>query len=86
MAAACFAVYLGEMTCQQMLDAVKTMNVANNFRDCAVAFYLGEYLLTHRRRDEALPYLKQAAEICSGDGEFERDAARGEVARWQAAR
>jgi tetratricopeptide (TPR) repeat protein len=81
-----FAVYLGEMTRQQMLDAVKTMNVANNFRDCGVAFYLGEYLLTHRHRDEALPYLKQAAEICSGDGEFERDAARGEVARWQAAK
>ena len=81
-----FAVYLGEMTRDQMFDAVKTMNVANNFRDCGVAFYLGEYLLTHRRRDEALAYLKQAAEICSGDGEFERDAARGEVMRWQAAR
>jgi hypothetical protein len=41
-------------------------------------------LLTRRHHEEALPYLKQAAEICSGDGEFERDAARGEVARWQA--
>ncbi len=81
-----FAVYLGEMTREQMLDAVKTMNVENNFRDCAVAFYLGEYSLTHRHRDKALPFLKQAAEICSGDGEFERDAARGEVRRLQASK
>jgi tetratricopeptide (TPR) repeat protein len=81
-----FAIYLGDMTREQMLDAVKTMNVENNFRDCDVAFYLGEYLLTHRHRDEALPFLKQAAETCSGDGEFERDAARGEVGRWQEAK
>jgi hypothetical protein len=30
--------------------------------------------------------LRRLAEICSGDGEFERDAARGEIMRWQAAR
>jgi tetratricopeptide (TPR) repeat protein len=81
-----FAVYLGEMTREQMLEAVKTMNVADNFRDCGVAFYLGEYLLTHRHRDEAPPFLKQAADICAGDGEFERDAAKEEVRRLQAAK
>ena len=41
-------------------------------------------LVVKRRPQEALPYLKQAAESCQGDGEFERDAARAELKRQQA--
>jgi hypothetical protein len=73
----------GEMTRDQMIEQVTTMKVAGHFRDCAVASYLGEYSLISHRRSEALPYLQQAAVICSGEGEFERDAALGEVKRMQ---
>ena len=76
------AVYLGEIRIDQMIAMTKDMRLDDDFRDCGVAFYLGEYLLVRKRRDEALPYLKQAAAVCRGDGEFERDAAKAELSRW----
>ena len=78
------AVYLGQMTRDEMLAKMKNMRLEDDFGPCGVSFYLGQYLMVKRKPQEALPYLKQAAEVCRGDGEFERDAARNELKRQQA--
>jgi tetratricopeptide (TPR) repeat protein len=80
------AVYLGQMSREEMLAKMKNMRLEDDFGDCGVSFYLGQYLMVKHKPQEALPYLKQAAEVCRGDGEFERDAARAELRRQQAAR
>ncbi|QND72212.1 tetratricopeptide repeat protein [Tardiphaga robiniae] len=80
------AVYLGQMTRDEMLAKMKDMRLDDDFGPCGVSFYLGQYLMVKHKPQEALPYLKQAAEVCRGDGEFERDAARNELKRQQASR
>jgi lipoprotein NlpI len=75
------AVYLGEMSIKDMRAKVATMNLDNNFNDCGVSFYLAEYAMIRRQPAEAIPLFKEAAAVCSGDGDFERDAAIKELQR-----
>ncbi len=49
-------------------------------RKCEATFFLAEYDLLHRRRDEAVTLMQEAAKSCSSDA-LERNAAQGEAKR-----
>jgi hypothetical protein len=72
------------MSVKDMRAMVAPMKLDNNFNDCGVSFYLAEYAMVRRQPAEAIPLFKEAAAVCSGDGDFERDAALKELERLQA--
>ena len=76
------AVYLGEMKREKLRDWINERD--HEQRACDEAFYIGEYSLTRRRRDEALAWLQQAAKTCEA-GAVERDVAESELRRLQTA-
>ena len=74
--------FLGEVTPDEV-RATATMPAINKDalrRKCEAAFFLAEYDLLHRRRDEAVTLMQDAAKSCSSDA-LERNAAQGEAKR-----
>ena len=74
--------FLGEVTPDEV-RATATMQAINKDalrRKCEAAFFLAEYDLLHRRRDEAVTLMQDAAKSCSSDA-LERNAAQGEAKR-----
>ena len=74
--------FLGEVSPDQLRTSmVQAVGDEAARRKCEGEFYLAEYDLLHRRRDEAVTLMQQAAKSCSHDN-FERNAAAAEAKRF----
>ncbi|HEX5211264.1 MAG TPA: tetratricopeptide repeat protein [Pseudolabrys sp.] len=74
--------FLGEVTPDEVRATAKMQAVNKDAerRKCEAAFFLAEYDLMHRRRDEAVILMQEAAKTCTWDA-FERNAAMAEAKR-----
>ena len=73
--------FLGEMTPDEVrASMVQAIGEGAERRKCEATFFLAEYELLHRRRDEAVTMMQEAAKSCSSDA-LERNAAVGEAKR-----
>lgn len=73
--------FLGEVTPDQLRTTMaQAAGDEAERRKCEGEFYLAEYDLLHRRRDEAAALMQAAAKSCSHDN-FERNAAAAEAKR-----
>ncbi len=74
--------FLGEVTPDEAraTAVMQAINKDAERRKCEAAFFLAEYDLLHRRRDEAASLMREAAKGCSSDA-LERNAAQGEAKR-----
>jgi lipoprotein NlpI len=73
--------YLGEVTPDEVrASTVQAIGEGAARRKCEATFFLAEYELLHRRRDEAASLMQEAAKSCSSDA-LERNAAQGEAKR-----
>ena len=73
------ALFLGEIEPDDLRATVT--GTQETRRKCETAFFLAEYDLLHRRRDEAAALMQAATKLCVSDF-FERNAAVGEAKRF----
>ncbi len=75
--------FLGETTPDQLrASSVRAIGKEADTRKCEAAFFLAEYDLLHRRRQQAASLMQDAAKSCWFDM-LERNAAQGEAKRLQ---
>jgi tetratricopeptide (TPR) repeat protein len=75
--------FLGETKPDQLrASTVSAIGREADTRKCEVSFFLAEYDLLHRRRQEAASLMQEAAKNCGFDV-LERNAAQGEAKRLQ---
>ena len=73
--------FLGEVTPDEVrASTVQAIGEGAERRKCEATFFIAEYDLLHRRHDEAVTMMQEAAKSCSSDA-LERNAAVGEARR-----